>query len=234
MDDTAWREARDALVWAPYGIASLAATHWLDDSPRVFDGAPGTWRARDGAAQGDIDGHTVVLASGEELHQNGVLLRGFSRDGAVAVRVLDPLAARARGISRIERFPYDPAAIRLGTFRPVDDAPVTTESVDGHRSTATRDGVVAFDLLGTALELTVDRSPDGSLFAVFSDGTSGGESHRFRQLRLPAPDAEGAVTVDLNRTTLPPCAFSDHYVCLLPPVENRFTVPVRAGEALVR
>jgi hypothetical protein len=75
---------------------------------------------------------------------------------------------------------------------------------------------------------------DGSLFAAFSDATSGNESYRFRFLRMPAPEPDGSVTVDFNRAYLPPCAFSDGYVCVFPPPTNRWDVPVRAGERLVR
>ncbi|WEK14910.1 MAG: DUF1684 domain-containing protein [Candidatus Microbacterium phytovorans] len=233
-DDRAWRENRDAAVWGAFGIASLAATHWLDGTPRTFDGLPGHWHAADGAAIGDLEGGTITLRPGEELHRGDLLLRGFARDGMIAVRALHPRAAAERGISTIDRFPYDPDAVLRGVYQPTPAGAVTTVSVDGHRSTAVRDGILAFEWEGALVSLAVDRMDDGSLFAVFADATSGAESHYFRQLRTAPPDADGTVVVDLNRATLPPCAFSDHYVCVLPAPSNRLGVPVRAGEALVR
>lgn len=72
--------------------------------------------------------------------------------------------------------------------------------------------------------------PDGSLWAVFADATSGNSSYRFRFLRPAAPDAHGFVTVDFNRALLPPCAFADHFICPFPPLGNTLTIPVTAGE----
>ena len=43
-------------------------------------------------------------------------------------------------------------------------------------------------------------------------------------------DADLLVVVDFNRAYLPPCAFSDFYVCPLPPAGNRLSTPIRAGE----
>jgi len=233
-DDRAWREKRDAAVWGPFGIASLAATQWLDGTPRSLDGLPGQWYTTDGAAVGDLDGGTVALAPGDERRHGDLLLRGFARDGMVAVRVLHPRAAAERGISAIERFPYDSAAVLRGVYQPVAGDAVGTVAVDGHRSNVLHDGILAFEWEGALVSLAVDRKDDGSLFAVFADATSGAESYRFRQLRTPAPATDGTVIVDLNRAIVPPCAFSDHYVCVLPSPGNRLGVPVRAGEALVR
>ena len=80
-----------------------------------------------------------------------------------------------------------------------------------------------------------DRRP-GLLAQPFAFGqctTSGDETYRFRFLTLRADGGAGEIDVDLNRAYLPPCAFSDFYVCPLPPLQNRLTVPVRAGEKTV-
>ncbi|UFS57954.1 DUF1684 domain-containing protein [Subtercola endophyticus] len=42
--------------------------------------------------------------------------------------------------------------------------------------------------------------------------------------------AAGTVTLDFNRAYLPPCAFSYHFNCPMPPAQNRLTVPITAGE----
>ena len=81
-----WRARRDAAVWSPGGIATLAATHWPDPTPRSFDGVPGHWHAEDGRAIGSIRSGFVSLAPGERWESEGLELRGFERDGAVAVR----------------------------------------------------------------------------------------------------------------------------------------------------
>ncbi|HKT56687.1 MAG TPA: DUF1684 domain-containing protein [Microbacterium sp.] len=235
-----WTAARDRAVWDGYGIATLAGTHWLDAEPRSFDQVPGLWSTDGASALGEIDGAQIVLApftDREVVRADGVTvrLRAHERDGEIAVRVFVPSSPAERGISRIERFAYDPELSVPGRFVAASDLGKSdVVSVDGHVSQKRYAGRVEFALDGEPTALTVTQHPDGALSAVFADATSGTESHRFRFLDMPAPDADGTVQVDLNRAFLPPCAFSDHYLCPLPPAENRLAVPLRAGEALVR
>jgi uncharacterized protein (DUF1684 family) len=225
-----WVAERDDVVWAEHGIAALAGTFWLDGTARAFDGLPGEWRTDGGGAVGEIDGRMLRLHPGDEQLDGDLLLRGFARDGVVAVRVFDPAASTRRGISHIERFSYDPALRVAGRFTPAEDEE-SSESVDGHRCERVYDGVVDVDSLG--IRITVDKLDDGTLFATIADATAGTESYRFRHLRLPTPDSDGTVAVDFNLLALPPCAFSDHYVCVFPPVGNRLDIPLRGGEAVV-
>lgn len=232
--DEEWRARRDAAVWSAGGIATLAATHWLDKIPRAFDGAPGQWRDDDGRAVGTTEAGVVTLAPGDRWESGALELRGFERDGALALRVYDPEAPARRGISRIERWPTD-EAMRLEAR--LDRSPtreVPSVAVDGHHSTEDFDGVLDLALPEGRVRLCVRTLDDGWLFAAFSDATSGTDSYRFRFLRMPPPASDGTVAVDLNRAYLPPCAFSDGYVCVFPPPTNRWQIPVRAGERLVR
>ena len=228
-----WRAHRDAAVWSPGGIATLSATHWLDPTPRSFDGVPGTWHAADGRAIGSIRSGFVSLAPGERWESDGLELRGFERDGALALRVYDSSAPAARGISQIERWPVDDRMRLVARLERTPQREVPTVAVDGHRSTDDFEGILHLALPGGDVSLWVQLLDDGSFFAAFSDGTSGNESYRFRCIRIPAPGSDGSVTVDMNRAYLPPCAFSDAYVCVFPPPTNRWTVPVRAGERAV-
>lgn len=228
-----WIADRDAAVWAPHGIAALAATHWLDAVERQYDGIPGRWRTDGVAALATGAPDTLRLDLGDEMRIGDLMLRPMVRDGAVALRVWDPDAASRRGISVIERAPYDPSRVVTGVFAATPRAGAT-ESVDGHRSDTVYDGVVFFELDDIPLELTVAADDDGSLFAAFADTTAGSASYRFRFVRVSAPDAENRVDIDLNRAYLPPCAFSDHYACVFPPPGNRWQVPVAAGELRVR
>ena len=49
---------------------------------------------------------------------------------------------------------------------------------------------------------------------------------------VAAPDAEGAVLIDFNRSANLPCAYTDLATCPLPPAENRLPVPIEAGEKI--
>jgi uncharacterized protein (DUF1684 family) len=155
----------------------------------------------------------------------------MERDGVYALRVLDPEAPTRTSLAGISAFAPDVAWIRPARFVPSPDVTVETESIDGHVTTETPVGRVEFELGDEAGSLTVTGGPNG-LWAVFSDGTSGDESYRFRFISMPAPTADGHVLVDFNRAYLPPCAFSDHYVCPLPAPNNRLRTRITAGERL--
>lgn len=213
-----WVQQRETAVWAPHGTASLAATCWLDDTDRAFEGLPGRWRADGSVVRGSGLPGQQMLEPGAEARLGELLLRVEVREDALLLRVFDPSAAGRKGISTIVRAPYEPSGVRTGMYSPTSD----------------HHGIVVLEVDGRAHELEVAREPDGTLFAAFSDSTSGEESYLFRFLRLPTPDASGRVEVDLNRAYLPPCAFSEHYLCVFPSPRNRWSVPVRAGELRVQ
>lgn len=71
---------------------------------------------------------------------------------------------------------------------------------------------------------------DPHLFIPFRDATSGKESYgaaRYLDLEVEHDDE---YVVDFNYAYNPYCAYSDDYVCPLPPQENWLRVAVRAGE----
>jgi hypothetical protein len=71
---------------------------------------------------------------------------------------------------------------------------------------------------------------DPSIFIPFRDATSGTESYgaaRYIDLEVEHNDV---YAVDFNLAYNPYCAYSDDYVCPLPPRENWLKVAIRAGE----
>lgn len=229
-----WRRSRWQAVSAPYGTAALRHTHWLTVEPTGFTGAPGRWHAEAAEVVGVLpDGAVVRLAPGEELDlDGGVRLRAFERDGAFALRVIDPDAPSRTSLVGIEVYPPSRERVVTGRFAAAGDgATLDVTSVDGHESTDRLGGTIELEIDGVPLVLTVTRDDHG-LSAVFADATSGGESYRFRFIRVPEPEVDGIVAVDFNRAYLPPCAFSDEYVCPLPPLGNRWPVALRSGERI--
>lgn len=229
-----WHHAREARATAPHGLAALRHTHWLTDEPAAVEGAPGRWAAHDGAVVGTglADASDAVrLAAGDELAVGATVLRAFERDGALALRVLDPDAPTRTSLAGIDAFPPSPDWVVRASFEPADDATLDVTSIDGHASTEHVAGVARCEVDGEPVELTLTRDA-GGLGAVFADATSGVEAYRFRFLAVGAPDPDGTLELDFNRAYLPPCAFSDQYVCPLPSAGNRWPVAVRAGERL--
>jgi uncharacterized protein (DUF1684 family) len=243
-----WQGSRWLAVSAQHGTAALRHTHWLTAESAEFAGAPGRWRVQGTEVIGEslpvgmvrvagddrvpLSDGFVQLTAGEELEFDGIRLRAFERDGSLALRVLDPDAPSRTSLEGIEAYPPAPGRVVRGRFTPAESgATLDVTAVDGHESLDELGGSIELEIDGVAVTLTVTRDAHG-LSAVLADATSGSESYRFRFLRVPEPDADGIVAVDFNRAYLPPCAFSDEYVCPLPPAGNRWPVALRAGERL--
>ena len=226
-----WQRQRFDTAAAPHGTAALAHTHWLSEVPASYDGAPGVWAQQgEGATVTGLgSAEPTLIRAGEQLTVEGVLLRAFARDGSLALRVIDPNAVSRTSLKAIRAYEPSEAWRVRGRFI-ADEQAVAVTSVDGHVSEGRLGGVIELEIAGEAVTLTVTRGSQG-LSAVFADGAS--ENYRFRFIAVDEPDADGTVIVDFNRAYLPPCAFSDQYVCPLPFPGNRWSVPVHAGESAV-
>ncbi|SDJ94983.1 DUF1684 domain-containing protein [Streptomyces indicus] len=244
-----WHEERVRTVSAPHGPLALTGTHWLGDYPDgqlpaiagrwtdggdevvlraaaedglTLDGRPFRGEVRLGADSGAASSR---VALGE---RRLVVMR---REGLWAVRDFDPGSPAHRAFQGIEATPYDAAWSVPGRFTPYEkESTVRVENADGRARGLGLGGELRFEIRGVEHTLQVTVEEDGSLWAVFADATSGRGSHRFRFLRTPAPAADGRVTVDFNRVTLPPCTFADHFICPFPPPGNTLSVAVAAGE----
>jgi len=92
-----------------------------------------------------------------------------------------------------------------------------------------------FDLnfAGTHVRINAYQSAghdDPSLFLPFRDGTSGKESYGAARYLDFEVEHNDEYVVDFNYAYNPYCAYSEDYVCPLPPQENRLGVQIRAGE----
>ncbi len=243
-----WHRSRVAASLGEYGTASLVATNWLTATPQAVEEAPGHWRAEDGRVigvglaevplgplGGVLDARDEwVLEPGETVTDGVKRYTAFNRHGTLALRVFDPASATRARLSDIAAWDADPAWAVTGTFRPAGDGDtVEVTTIDGETGPQPLAGEIDLVLPGGAeTTLTVTRGP-GGLSAVFGDATNGVESYRFRFLPVGRPAEDGSVVVDFNRAFLPPCSFSDHYICPFPTAGNRWSVPVRVGERAV-
>nr|WP_200941817.1 DUF1684 domain-containing protein [Angustibacter sp. Root456] len=243
-----WCESRDSAVRSGWGPLALTGTHWFDDALEL-DGLPGRWQVVDGsvtltASAGDglvvddqpLDGtvrvHSDMEAVGTSVTAGDARLLLIDREGAFAVRVYDPNSPALQAFQGIEQFPFDERWVHEATFTPYDvDRVVRIPHVDGVERGYPIGGEIAFALDGGAVRLAVEVEPEtGQMQAVLSDATSGVSTYRFRFLDLDTPDGDGRVVADLNRLRLPPCAFSDHFVCPFPPPSNQLELALEAGE----
>ncbi len=101
-------------------------------------------------------------------------------------------------------------------------------------------GRLHFKIAATDCKLFVYQSKDlmqteeyrNYLFVPFTDLTTAVESYGSgRYLEFFIPDIQNNILqLDFNRAYNPYCAYSPDYKCPIPPVENRLTVPIKAGE----
>lgn len=118
-------------------------------------------------------------------------------------------------------------------FRPfAEPRTVHYLNVIGDEKQALVTGEWVFSLQDRELSLISLADEDAAPFFVFRDGTSGTDTYgASRFLKAPMP-RNGRTLLDFNRAYNPPCAFTPHATCPLPPRENILDIPVTAGERL--
>lgn len=239
-DWQAWRDARERRLSSPEGWLAITAIHWLTAAPERFDDVPGAWCAGGGTV-------TVTLAAGEALSLGGedlaegehllgpvdeegvtvtfgdAIAEVADRDGATIVRPRHPDSPLLRAYRGTPCYPPDPRWVLPARFAPY------AEPDDSGDEVAT--GEVVFTHDGTEHRLVAWGEPDGSLWILFRDATSGVTTYPAnRQLVAPAPSPDGTTEVDFNRAFNMPCAYTDFATCPVAPPQNTLPFAVEAGE----
>lgn len=163
------------------------------------------------------------------------------RDRLFGSHAQSPLAATRRGqFPGVPCFPYDPALRFVVGLQPA----LGRETIDIE---AGKDGTMTFvpyaltkglaDRLGKELTLYWIQGYGGGVFLPFGDASNGAETFaggRYLLDTIKSADlgatADGNVILDFNFAYYPSCAYSEAWVCPLSPIENRLSVPIRAGE----
>jgi hypothetical protein len=246
-----WHAEHERRRSAPHGFLAVTGLHWLSGSPQRFDDVLGEWSVSPG-------GVTVTLRDGEELTLGDRTLVAGTHDlgkvdeeGTTAAfgDATAEIARRGEGIIVRPRHPdhqnrlayegtptFPPSERWLIPARYVPLAAARSVSlptvVDGLLDQDLAVGRVEFSIGDQAVRLTVfPGAAPGSLTTLFTDATSGVTTYpASRRLHLPAPAADGTLTIDFNRATNLPCAYTPFATCALAPPENRLPVAWRAGD----
>ncbi|MGJ4843587.1 DUF1684 domain-containing protein [Leifsonia sp. Le1] len=253
-----YRQRREQAVTAPKGNLALVNTQWITGDPEAAAqpvwGVSGLWaplpKGQSGlkvvatAADGivvdgtPVDGEAIVRGKDDANPSEIVFsdtVTGFviaSEDGDYALRVWDANSEAIQEFGSIDAFDFNPEWIIQAQFTPIEggktvgfehlkDDGSTREKVIPGEITFSKDGVdynLAAFKAGRALQL------------VFADSTNGDSTYSVGRFLFVAPNPDGTVTLDFNLAVLPPCAFSYNFNCPLPPAQNRFAVPIEAGE----
>jgi uncharacterized protein (DUF1684 family) len=224
---THWRTSRLASVVAATGNLSLVQTRWFESDAA----APSAREALVG--QPDTVSATLL--------QRKNLVTGAPEQG---IRLWDAASPSILNFDTITAWDFNPAWVVSAVFTPVDvDRTIPFEHIRDNGGT--RDLVVPGDITFTldGVDYTFSAfDDDGTLLLVFGDASNGAsgvdgsyEAGRFLFVHREATDfgVAGGVVLDFNRAFVPPCGFSIHYNCPLPPRNNRFSFPVEAGEKAV-
>jgi uncharacterized protein (DUF1684 family) len=213
----AWRAARAASVTAPTGNLALVETRWL----------PAGTRPEPEAEQRGLP-QTVRVTALERAD----ILTGEPEFG---LRFWDSESAAIQHFSHIDTFDFDPRWVTQATFTPVAaDRRIPFEHIrdNGGSRGMIVPGDITLSLEGVDHTLAAF-DDDGTLLLVFGDPTNGSSTYGSgRFLFVPREADSDTVVLDFNRAFVPPCGFSAQYNCPLPPPQNRFHLPVEAGEKL--
>ncbi|MFK0191841.1 DUF1684 domain-containing protein [Kitasatospora sp. NPDC090308] len=250
-----WHAASQRALADPHGFLAVTSLHWLDAEPTRFPDAPGAWST-------GPDGVRVELDEGEELLLDGEPVRGrydfgvlperasryatageavievAKRGGHDIVRPRHPDNPLLRAFTRTPAYAPDPHWALTGRYLPFEEPrPVTVgAAVEGLQHVYDAPGEIEFTLPdggGTHRLTAFNGFRPGSFHVLFTDATSGVTTYAAnRSLSIDEPDAQGRVTVDFNRATNLPCAYTDLATCPLPPAENRLPAAVEAGERI--
>ncbi|WP_256760559.1 DUF1684 domain-containing protein [Cohnella sp. WQ 127256] len=250
-----WRSQRQQSVAQFQGDLALVGLHTINEPTRV-KGIPGLWTPLNAGYPGLV----LTASPADGILVDGQLLDGTAKleIDRTLVRFSDTLTAVATAQPGSEHLLalYDASSEAIGRYESITaysynpewviEAEFVRNANDQHRTVdfthnSDRDGVVRqhqspgdirFVREGRAYELSPFASDD-SLIIVFGDKTNGKETYGMGRMVLVSPEIDGKVFVDFNQSFLPPCAFSYHFNCPLPPAHNRLPFEVAAGEKQV-
>ena len=175
------------------------------------------------------------------LALGALTLQIIDRGGRLGVRLKDMKSPARAAFKGLRYFPIDPRFRVVATFVPHDkpvsiNVPNVLGMVETHaqsrlrvvcarRARASESGKTQPLRLDAVLE-----PGETQLFFIFRDPTAGKTTYGAGRFLYADPPVDGKVILDFNRAYSPPCAFTPHATCPLPPANNRLPVAIEAGE----
>jgi len=155
------------------------------------------------------------------------------RAGRLAIRVRDRESSIRKNFEGKRWHTIQPAWCVQATFEPYEpEKRIRIINIQGDSVEAVLAGRLRFQW--NDQEWTLDAIAEGedSLFVVFKDRSSGKSTYGPGRFLTLASPVEGRVTIDFNKAYNPPCAFSPHTLCPLPPRQNLLDLEINAGEMM--
>lgn len=252
MDDLAsWKAARRAALTAEDGWLNLTDRVEIGQGPQKV-GPQKVGRAADndlvlscgpdhlgvltlteaGASFATADGAVQAFQPAPggfpQLRVPPLLLELHTVDGTPALRVRDLTAPRA---ADLRYFPDDPAWVIRARWERLAAPEATMIGQRGGADTqVTLTHVARFSHGGHDIALVPTHWKGGQPMFVIRDATSGRQTYGASRFLMGEDMTEDAITLDFNRAFTPPCGFTPHAICPLPPRQNILPFAVEAGE----
>lgn len=246
-----WQARRLAALKAPNGWLNIIARVWLSegtvtvgsaaDNDIVLSSGPAHVGSLTQDAAGQVtyapaDGSAPqVLALSKSnpprFTAGNLLLEVTTLNGENALRVRDTASTAPDDLEPLTYFPLDPSWrivadwVKLETAKglTIDTSKSIPTDVEAtHKAVFTRDGVT-YELLAT------HGTPEAPQF-VIRDQTSRDYTYAACRFVFGEDVTETTIVLDFNKALNPPCAFTEHAVCPLPPAENVLPIRIEAGE----
>ena len=170
------------------------------------------------------------------LTLGALTLQIIDRGGRLGVRLKDGKSPARAKFQGLQYFPIDARFRVVARFVPHEKpVAINVPNVLGMVESMPSPGYASFTIPGAPaaqpLRLDAVLEPgDAQLFFIFRDATSGKTTYGGGRFLYADPPAGGKVVLDFNRAYSPPCAFTAHATCPLPPANNRLPIAVEAGE----
>lgn len=246
-----WRAHRIARLTAEDGWLNLLGLWWLGDGPVTV----GSSADRDavlphgpefiGTAALGPDGFTfdpadkagapvrltVDRKAPTRFPVGDFLFEVVVLTGRTALRIRDLSIAARTLFGGIENFPVDPAWRIVAQWLPLDEPVHTTvDTVIGAPTEVTITHKAVFTHKGVTCELLPTHGTPASPQFVMRDLTAGKETYPASRFLFGEDITSDSIVLDFNKAINPPCAFTDHAICPLPPPQNVLPFRIEAGE----
>lgn len=247
----AWKERRLKNLKAANGWLNIIGRYWLEagsvtvgsaeDNDIVLSAGP----AHVGTITEDANGVTFTPADGgaplrlaldkkkpPQFEVGSLLLEVTTMNGENALRVRDKESKAPDAFPGIAYFPLRPDWRIVAEWVPFEQEltvntshNIPTDVVATHKAVFTHEGKT-YELIAT------HGTPEAPQF-VIRDLTSKDETYGACRFVYGEDVTENSIVLDFNKAINPPCAFTEHAVCPLPPAQNVLPFRIEAGEKRV-
>ena len=119
-----------------------------------------------------------------------------------------------------------------GRFSRTHESLIDITSSVGTTSRYHQMGVFHAKIGASVYELVVLDDGDGNPFIAFGDLTNGATTYAGGRYVSVDIAKDGSASIDFDRASNPYCVYDEEFVCPLPPLANRITVSIEAGEKM--